>query len=69
MSQSQMIQAAITVEAAQEFGKLVRPVVQRIVRKARSLRPEANVTANPQPTVVAQRPEGGPLGAAQAQES
>ena len=64
MSQSQMIQAAITVEAAQEFGKLVRHVVQRIVRKARGLRPEASAPVVMQPTVTSH-----PRGAAQAQES
>ena len=61
MSQSQMIQTAITVEAAQEFAKLVRRVVQRIVRSARNLRPEASAPAVPGPTDAAPRPEGSPF--------
>lgn len=64
MSQTQMIQAGIQIEAARELGKLVRPVIQKIVHKVHHLRPEATAPVATQPGVAAQRPQNSSFGVA-----
>ena len=38
MSQMQLIQAGVQIEAGRELGKLIRPLMQRIIRCTHGLR-------------------------------
>ena len=52
MSQTQMIQAGIQIEAARELGKLARPLIQKIIRVVHSTHSTGH---SPAPTQFQQR--------------
>ena len=46
MSQSQYIQASVQVEAARELGKLLKPLIQRIIHKVQTPQVEQSMASN-----------------------
>jgi hypothetical protein len=61
MSQTEMIQAGIQMEAARELGELVRPLIRRIIRGARSLRLTTNAPEAARSEVIPQSPANTPV--------